>query len=150
MLVQKHFSHHCPKGKDVHSAQPQHRCTPTRKPHGSLLFKSMALSHTAGRPEEGAHLVEWLENLSLRCCQMGNICNQQSLLTKKEGRKIKTENSEFTWLIKILCAWAHNDKLDRWYKQMNEKDSTGNRMSNKVHPKQEKWGSQTRCGYRIF
>lgn len=109
--------------------------------------EGMAPSHTVGWQEEGASTpsVAWLENLSLRCCQMGNICNQQSLLTKKEGRKIKTENREYAWLIKILCAWAHNDKLDRWYKQTNEKGSKGNRMRNKIHTEQGKSGSQTRC-----
>lgn len=96
----------------------------------------------------GMHPSAWLESLNLRCCQMGNICNQWSLLTKKEGRKIKTENREYAWLIKILCAWAHNE-LDRWYKQTNEKGSKGNRMKNKIHPEQRKLENQTRCGYHI-
>lgn len=78
--------------------------------------------HTSGWPEEGASTpVTWMENLSLRCCQMGNICNQQSLLTIQERRKIRTENRKYTRLIKILWVRAHNDKLDRWHKQTHEK-----------------------------
>lgn len=77
---------------------------------------------------------------------MGSICHQQSLLTKKGGRKIRTENRKYTRLIKILCARARNDKLDRRYKQTHEKGSKGNRMKNKVHPGQGKSGSQTGYG----
>lgn len=77
---------------------------------------------------------------------MGNICNQQSLLTMQEGRKIRTENRKYTRLIKILCARAHNDKLDKQHKQTHGKGSEGNRMKNKIHPEQGKSGNQTGYG----
>lgn len=98
--------------------------------------------------QEGGELnpIAWLENLSLRCCQMGNICNPLGSLTKKEGRKIKREDREYAWLIKILCLWAHNYKLDRWYKQTNGKGSKGNRMRNKLHSEQ---GKPHQRGYPI-